>query len=93
VTLGGFAAKRIELTVPADLDLSTCTNGNLRYWPDPGPNLSGGPCCNAAGNTDVVYVVDVAGNRLVVVARHYPGSSAQNRAELQAILDSIQIEP
>lgn len=93
VTLGGFPAKRIELIVPADLDVSMCSNGFLRYWPDAGPNLSGGLCCNPPGNTDVVYVIDVAGNRLVVVARHYPGSSAENRAELQAIVDSIVIEP
>jgi hypothetical protein len=40
-----------------------------------------------------VYVVDVAGNRLVVVARLHPGSSAENRAELQGVVDSIEIEP
>jgi hypothetical protein len=93
VTVGGFPATRIELTVPADLDTSACTNGNLRYWPGPGPDLNSGLCCNPPGNTDVVYVVDVDGRRLVIVARHYPDSSAANRAELQAIVDSIQIEP
>ncbi|MDQ3938605.1 MAG: hypothetical protein M3253_07990, partial [Chloroflexota bacterium] len=92
-TLAGFPATRIELTVPGDLDTSTCTNGNLRYWPGPGPDFASGECCNAPGNTDSIYVVDVAGSRLVVVARHYPGSSAENRAELQSILDSIRIEP
>ncbi len=93
VTLGGFPAKRIELTVDPDLDVTTCTNGNLRYWPGAGPDMTSGLCCNPPGNTDVVYIVDVAGSRLVVVARHYPGSSAENRAELQAVVDSIQIEP
>jgi hypothetical protein len=78
VTVGGFPAKRIELTVPADLDPATCTNGVLRYWPAPGPDLSDGDCCAPPGSTDSVYVVDVAGNRLVVVARHYPGSPAEN---------------
>jgi len=93
VTFAGFPARRIELAVSANLDTATCTNGNLRYWPDPGPDFGGGLCCNAAGNTDVVYVVDVAGNRLVVVARHYPDSSERDKAELQAVLDSIRIEP
>ncbi len=93
VTLGGFPAKRIELTVPADLDTATCTNGNLRYWPDPGPDMSGGLCCNPPGNTDVVYVVDIDGRRTVVVARHYPDSSMEDRAELQAVVDSIEIDP
>lgn len=93
VTVGGFPAKRIELTVPADLDTATCTNGVLRSWPAPGPDLSDGDCCYPAGSTDWVYVVDVSGNRLVVVARHNRGSSAENLAELQGIVDSIEIEP
>jgi len=93
VTVGGFPAKRLVLTVPADLDTATCTNGVLRYWPAPGPDLSDGDCCAPPGSTDWVYVVDVAGNRLVVVARQHPGSSAENRAELQGVVDSIEIEP
>jgi hypothetical protein len=90
-TLGGFPAKRVELTVPADLDIGTC-GGSLRAWPDPGPNLGGG-LTTRVGQTDVVYVVDVRGNRLAVVARHMPDSSQQDLAELQAIVDSIQIDP
>jgi hypothetical protein len=41
----------------------------------------------------VVYAIDAAGKRVVVVARHYPGSSAEDRAELRSVVDSIQIEP
>ena len=93
VTVGGFPAKRLELTVPADLDTSTCTNGVLRYWPAPGPDMSDGYCCARPGSTDTVLVVDIRGNVLVVVARHHPGSSAENLAELQGVVDSIEIEP
>ena len=32
VTLGGESALRIELTVPADLDISTCDKGEFRSW-------------------------------------------------------------
>jgi hypothetical protein len=93
LTLGGFPAKRVELSVSPSLDVATCTDGNLRYWPDAGPNLNGGMCCNRAGNTDVVYAVDAGGKRLVYIARYYPGSTAADKAELQAIVDSIQITP
>jgi len=97
-TIGGYSATRIELTVAPDLDTSTCTDGNLRYWPGAavdgaGPDMSSGLCCNPAGNIDDVYALDVAGRRNVVVARFYPGSSEADKAELQSILDSIQIEP
>jgi hypothetical protein len=91
--VGGFPAKRIELTVAPTLVTATCTRGNLRYWPGVGPDFSGGMCCNPTGNIDAIYAVDVAGKRLVIVARHYPGSSSQNLAELQSIVDSIQLEP
>ena len=93
VTLGGFPAKRIELTVPADLDVTKCDGGFIRFWPDPGPDESGGLCCTDVGSTDVVHIVDVAGNRFVVVARHEVSSSAEELAELEAIVASIMIEP
>jgi hypothetical protein len=93
VTLAGFPAKRVELTVPADLDVTKCDRGIIRFWPDPGPDESGGLCCSAVGSTDVVYIVDVAGNRFTVVARHQRGSSAEDLAELEAIVNSIRIEP
>jgi hypothetical protein len=92
-TVAGFPAKQIVLTVAPTLNTSTCTDGNLRYWPAPGPDFGGGMCCNPAGNIDVVTAVDVNGNRTVIVARHYPASSPQNLAELQSVVDSIQIQP
>jgi hypothetical protein len=97
-TIGGYPARQIELTVSPDLDTSTCTDGNLRYWPGAGadgagPDMSSGLCCNPAGNIDDVYAVDIAGRRTAVVARFYPGSSATDKAELQSVVDSIQIVP
>jgi hypothetical protein len=93
VTIGGFPAKRLELSVPADLDVSTCVFGAIKNWPDPGPDDTGGLCCGGPGFVDVVYVVDINGKALAVVARHLPGSSAQDLAELQGIVDSIHIDP
>ena len=90
VTLGGLPAKRIEMTNPASLDPKTCNNAVLRFWPDPGPNESGGVCCTAAGSTDVVYVLAVAGRRVVVVVRHQADSSLADLAELEAVVASIR---
>lgn len=92
VVLGGFPAKRIDLTTPADLDLATCDNSVLRFWPDAGPDESGGVCCTLAGSTDRVYVVDVAGSRLAVVARHQADSSAADSAELENVVASIKMD-
>jgi hypothetical protein len=92
VTLGGFPATRMEMTVPANLDVTTCDDKIIRFWPDPGPDEGGGLCCTAPGSTDVVYVVDVPGKPFVVVATHQATSTAAEVAELDAIVASIVIE-
>jgi hypothetical protein len=91
VTIGGFPAKRVQLTVPTSIDMTKCDNELLHFWPDVGGNGSGGLCCAAAGTTDVADVVNVAGQRFVVVARHAAGASSADLAELNAIIASIKI--
>ena len=91
-TIGGFPAKRLELSVPVGLDVSTCLYGAIKNWPD-GADESGGLCCGGPEFVDVVYVVDINGKSLAVVARQHPDSSAQDLAEPHAIVDSIQIDP
>lgn len=91
VTLGGHPAKRIEMTVPADLDISTCDGEFVKFWPAAGPDESGGLCCVTAGTIDLIYIVDVAGP-FMVVARHDPDASAADLAELDAVMASIRID-
>jgi hypothetical protein len=92
VLLGGIPSRQIVMTTPASLDLATCDSGVVRFWPDPGPQETGGLCCTKAGSVDVVYVVDVAGNRLAVVARHQPDSLAADLAELDGIVASLRFD-
>jgi hypothetical protein len=93
ITLGGFPATRMDMTVPAGLDVSKCDSGIIRFWPDPGPDESGGLCCSTPGSTDVVYVVDVAGDPFAVAARHQANSTSADIAELDNIVASIRLEP
>jgi hypothetical protein len=99
VVLGGAPAKRIDMTVPAGLDVSKCDGGTgggkaiIRFWPDPGPDESGGLCCSAVGSTDVVYVLNAGGKTWTVVARHQPDSPAGDLAELDGVMSSIKIGP
>jgi hypothetical protein len=92
VTLGGVPAKRIEMTNAASLDRTTCDSSILRFWPDPGPDESGGLCCTGPGSTDVVYVLAVDGKRFVVVVRHQADSSAADVAELEAVVATIRFD-
>ena len=91
--LDGLPARRLDLTVPAGLDVRTCDNGIIRFWPDPGPDESGGLCCSPVGSTDVVYALVGGGKSFTVVARHQANSSAQDLAELDQLVASIRFEP
>lgn len=87
-TIGGYPAKRIQLMVSTSIDMTACDHGVLKVWPDPG---GGGLCCGAAGSTDVVDVINVAGQRFVVVARYAGEASPADVAELNALVASIKI--
>ena len=45
------------------------------------------------GERDRVWILDVDGQRLVIDAPEMPGQTAEARAEVQGILDSIHIAP
>jgi hypothetical protein len=99
VTLSGYPAKRIELSVPADLDPATCDEGVMRTWVGPGERVdtwySEDPEARGlrSGQLNVVYILDVNGGRLIIDTWHMPGTSAADLAELDASLASMRIEP
>ena len=104
VTIYGYSGTQLELTVPDlpvegegdDLRFTGCIDGNLKSWvafidtAEPGDAFYGytGP-----GYSEEFWILDVEGTRLMIAAERSPGSPARDLAELQAILDSIRIEP
>jgi hypothetical protein len=83
VTLGGYSGKYVDLQLPADL--AGCEE-DYRPW-EPGIYAQGpGPRWHR-------WILDVDGIRVLVQAMDYAGTSAQRQAELEAIVQSIQIEP
>jgi hypothetical protein len=82
VTLAGYSGKYLDLQVPADI--SKCEV--YRPW-DPGIYAQG------PSHRWHLWILDVDGLRLVVQSTDYPGTSANHRTELQAIVDSIRIKP
>ena len=82
VTLGGYSGQYIDLQLPADL------TGCAEYRPwEPGLYAQG------PGHRWQLWILDVDGVRFVVMGMDYAGTSAQDKAELEAIVQSIQIEP
>jgi hypothetical protein len=90
VTFGGYSGKQLTLTAPASF--AGCTlapDGNYRIWELP----LGATNDMSPGERDRIWILDVNGQRLVIVAPETPGLTAADKAEVQAVLDSIQIAP
>jgi hypothetical protein len=82
ITLAGYSGKYFDLQFPADL--STCAE--YRPW-EPGIYAQG------PSHRWHLWVLDVDGVRVVVQSMDYAGTLEQRRTELQAMVDSVQIEP
>jgi hypothetical protein len=81
VTLAGHSGRYLELQVPADI--SGCVV--YRPWE---------PWYYAQGPSERwhLWILDVSGVRVVIQSMDHAATSPQYRAELQAIIDSIQID-
>lgn len=87
-TMAGLPASRLDISVPAEFDATTCTNDMIRLWI--GTNDTG----IDPGETMTVYIIDVDG---VALAVHAPFSDAAMTpaliAEVDGIIASLEIEP
>jgi hypothetical protein len=97
VTLAGYAGKYLEWSVPADMKSSAWSefdacdvvsgDHNFNSWL---ANGVGYRYEQVPGQVDQLWVLDVNGQRLVVDAAYSPGTSQADRAELEAVVDSLR---
>ena len=89
VTVGGYAGKAVDYTVTTDP--ATCGNGEDGFW------IWGSEDDRRFGvslnDPERVYVIDVDGTMYAFFTNEPAGISAADRAELEAIIDSIEFEP
>ena len=100
VTIWGYTGKHLQVTVPdlqvefqgGDKVFIDCQAGILKSWIAPVLSSSfygyAGP-----GHAEEFWILDVEGTRLVVSANWSPGTPTEDLEELQAILESVRIEP
>lgn len=84
--LSGYSGQRMTM----DLDLFACPVTQADLWRTPS-----GWARNAQGEQEriTIWILDVDGVRLVINAVAYAGISAEARAELDEVVDSIRIRP
>jgi hypothetical protein len=85
VSVGGFTAKHVVLTVREDVG---CDPGFFYAWQD----TRGGPfwAGSNVGDTIRVWILDVDGTRVVIVAETTVDAGAELEREIQKIVDSIR---
>jgi hypothetical protein len=93
VAVDGLDATFMERRVPAQIDTDTCDRGDnggeFRVYRSP----EFGTRILQSGQRQLLWIVDVDGVPLVIDAIHDPATSADVRAELLQMVESIQIEP
>ena len=97
VTIYGYSGKHLELIVP-DLPVdhqgfAGCIGGNLNSYVSAIYDDEAFGGYTHPGDREEFWILDVDGTRLVIAAERADGSPSRDLAELQAILDSIRIEP
>ena len=86
VSVDGFSGQRIDYDV--DVDAASCT-GELWLWRD----ADGGDRTEREDQLNELWILDVAGSRIVINLTYSAETSAADRAELQRVFDTITIEP
>jgi hypothetical protein len=87
VTLDGHPGKKVTLHVPQDAVFDQCDQGKFASWAIEGESPS--RWHQDPGQTDEVWVVDLAGTVAVIDAAYYAGTPAKDVAEMRAIVESI----
>ncbi len=90
---GRWAGLAVSVTVPSDLSLASCDQGQFRSW-TAGSDIRSN---QGPGQRDLVWAVDLTGNgvtnagqTLIVDAATYPGTPAAVAAQINAILASMK---
>jgi hypothetical protein len=91
-TLGGYPAIEIDLYSLKGFDLTGCNAADigLQIWYSPPADKN---FVLLRDGIAWVYILDVDGQRQVFLAQHRSPVSGKDMQELQAVLDSIRIEP
>lgn len=97
VTVDGHPGKKVELSIPQDIDVTTCDSDGdavlFGRWLAAGQSSGAAPWTYGNGQHNTVYIIDVDGTRQVIDTMYLPGTSQANLAELDQIIASIKFEP
>ena len=85
-TIDGRPGTRLLLSVPEGVDFASCAGGEYSDW----TALDGGRRSQGPGQIEELIIVDVDGQRVMVNLGSFPGTSAEDLARLDSIVESIR---
>jgi hypothetical protein len=93
ITVDGYAGKSITLHVPDDAAFDECDDGTFGSWSSIDPEfgddgVSPSRHAQAPGQTDTLYILDLDGVIMIIDTSYYPGTSAEDVAALETIVES-----
>lgn len=93
VVVDGYPGRMIELRIPATTAFDDCMSGfnQYRLWVS-AEDVSHYRCLQGPGQIERVWAIDVNGRRLVISAGSFPDTSPADLADIEAMIDSIQID-
>ena len=85
VTIGGYDGYYVKVSVPDDIDIAACPGGKFYSWP--------GRWQQAPGQVDMLWIVEVEGQRLVFDAWTLPGVTPEQTTQLQQMVTTATFTP
>ena len=93
VTIDGYEGQQIQLTMP-DYDATECTAGMFGIFQDgnaPSSDQAPHLWAQAPGQVNTMWILDVDGSRLQILSGYPPGTSEQDRKDLDEMVASVDI--
>jgi hypothetical protein len=84
VIVDGYSGRQVEFQLPSEFDVE-CRQDEYFVF-------DGGPYAQGVDNRWRLTVLDVEGSRLVIFSHDFAGTPALTRADIQSMVDSIEIE-
>ena len=85
IEMSGFPGVQIDLQLPSDLDFATCEGGQFWVW-------DAAPYAQGPGNRWRLWILDVDGTTAIILAEDFAGTPEQLKADLEAMVESMQID-
>lgn len=93
VTIDGHEGKQVQLVIP-DYDAIECIDQRFGIFQDGnGPSSDHAPhlWAHSPGQVNTMWILDVDGTRLQILSGYPPGTSEQDRKEMDQMVASIEI--